>query len=249
MSGGRSPIAPASSRCYWVAKRSTRVEEWRDAWSASEARARFALADGASNRSFASHDWGHLLTQTFVEDPPKLSAELPTTWFEMVSSAWQLRRADADNELKRAAFDGGSYATFLGVQFHATPDGLTWDALAVGDTCLFHLRDRNLLASFPLQCPQDFNDQPELVASRPDQVRRSVRNMLRVMGSAEAGDVFLLATDEMARWSLAAAASDPKVWEVLGAVGHGDFERMISSLRDAGAMKPDDVTFMRLTVG
>ena len=62
-------------------------------------------------------------------------------------------------EIKR---EQGAFATLLGLGVRA-PTGQRrggWRAVAVGDSCLMHIREGRCLLSFPVQKSADFNNEP-----------------------------------------------------------------------------------------
>src|SRR5690606_35553105 len=103
----------------------------------------------------------------------------------------------------------GAFSSLLGLDLTATSfegnvDSQTgkWFALAVGDTCMFHIRRDQLLTAFPLANPEDFDNTPLLISSnlaRNVEVWASVEEL---QGEWQAGDLFILATDAMAVWLL-----------------------------------------------
>ncbi|WP_163995935.1 protein phosphatase 2C domain-containing protein [Pyxidicoccus caerfyrddinensis] len=114
-----------------------------------------AVADGATESLFSGH-WARLLAGAFargeVPDAQGLLAVLPELqrqWHAHVGAKplpWY-----AEEKLREGAF-----ATLLGVRLSEQPTvdcSGTWEALAVGDSCLFQLRRGGLLRSFPWSSP------------------------------------------------------------------------------------------------
>jgi hypothetical protein len=97
----------------------------------------------------------------------------------------------------------GSYSTLVGVEFCPTGDGWVWNGVAVGDSCLFHVRGGRLETSFPVTDAAGFGTRPPLVQSRPVACPSPVWRD----GHAHPGDLFLLATDAVAAHLLATAAT------------------------------------------
>ena len=50
----------------------------------------------------------------------------------------------------------------------------TWRAIAVGDSCIFQVRDEQLNASFPITEPGAFGHSPPLVPSKPVDPKNSL---------------------------------------------------------------------------
>ena len=93
---------------------------------------RFAIADGASESSFA-RTWADLLVQGFTGHTGPWSRWLPAarqSWldkFQASEFSWYAEEK----------FLQGAYATFLGVSIHEANH--RWRAVAIGDSCLFHV--------------------------------------------------------------------------------------------------------------
>src|SRR4051812_17832075 len=116
-------------------KRGNAENEYEDAWAADPTRGRFAVADGASETSFAGR-WAQLLTEAFLE------AERPTgvaAWLAGPRERWEAEVMGLElpwyAELKR---EQGAFATLLGVGVRLPAQGRPgkWRAVAVGDSCL-----------------------------------------------------------------------------------------------------------------
>ena len=74
----------------------------------------------------------------------------------------------------------GAHATILAAEFRDSRRGRTpaWNAAALGDSCLFQVRDESLYASFPMESSSSFTYQPPLLGSRgadEEALRRHVR--------------------------------------------------------------------------
>ena len=84
----------------------------------------------------------------------------------------------------------------LGLTIGVAPDDsrpLSWQAVAVGDSCLFVVRGGRLYSSFPLEDTAQFDNSPALVCSNPanagdlwEGVRRHMRGV-RARGPVDLG--------------------------------------------------------------
>src|SRR5207237_3291793 len=92
----------------------------------------------------------------------------------------------------------GAFATFLGL----VVEEAGWHALAVGDSCLFQVRDGGLLRAFPLTRAADFGNSPHLVGSRAPGPGGTHPPGLRKQGDRRPGDRLWLMTDALAQWFL-----------------------------------------------
>ncbi len=212
--------------------------------------ARFALADGASESAFA-RDWAQILARDFVERAPDLtnteSAGLED-WLAPSQERWHQgipwSRIPWHGEAKTRA---GALSTLLGLNFSRIPGsplGLYWQAVAVGDSCLFWVRQAELLLSFPLDDAGQFNNTPALLCSNPGNNGRLEDMVRRTEGTFQPGDLIILASDALAGWFLAQHAAGGKPWETLLQVGPAQWESWVQSQREAGALHNDDTTLI-----
>ncbi|MER6127018.1 hypothetical protein ABT173_31400, partial [Streptomyces sp. NPDC001795] len=161
------------------------------------------------------------------------------------------QKADAPLYI-RGALARGSAATFLGVATRAMGSRreaaaplLEYRAFAVGDSCLFHLREGQPTVVFPLQRPDEFDTHPALVSTREEPLG-SLAGVLRLTsGACGPDDVLLLMTDALAQWALESAAESGAVWEFLEHARPDEFTAEVRELRRSRAMREDDVSLVR----
>ncbi len=160
------------SRSFSVPKGGNREDENEDKLIADDALGRYAIADGATEGAY-SGAWAAQLVKRYVEHPFTPlddSSESLQEWLPPFSQPprdvehvhdsvpWYLERA----------LERGSFATLLGVAFRETAEpqaGMAWDAMSVGDSCLFQVKQGLFLASFPLSSAHDFHDAPLLIST------------------------------------------------------------------------------------
>jgi hypothetical protein len=241
---------------FTLPRRGNRAEEYEDAYAADARAGRFAVADGASETSFAAQ-WARLLVGGFVHRPPP--PDRAGTWLGRLRRRWA-EEVDGQPlpwyaDIKRQQ---GAYATLLGLVIKHKAG--RWRAQAVGDSCLFQVRGSELVTAFPLTRSVDFNNHPGLLGSRPEagDSRPSAR---RMYGRWQAGDRFWLMTDALARWFLVGQEAGFRPWQHLGEIldgpeGGGGVGRptpsaladWVEGLRDAGALRNDDVTLISVAL-
>lgn len=189
-------------------KRGNAPDEYEDAFAGDAAKRRFAVADGASESSFAA-TWAKLLADGFV-------AAKRRPWRDLAWLAPQRQRWAAEVDPRPLPWfaeekrELGSYATLLGIAFGSAPASggrqppgtAVWRALAVGDSCLFRLRAGKLEKSFPLARSSDFGNQPALLGSRGRADDTPPQGIRRARGKGRPGDRLLLTTDALAEWLL-----------------------------------------------
>ena len=239
-----------SFREYRLPRRGHRLDECEDASAGDPARGRFAVADGASESSFAAL-WAKLLVEDFVHAPESGTAwatglaPLRQRWTSTVAQEpaapplpWYL-----EDRLRQGAF-----ATFLGLVVESAegPDGPAWrwDALAVGDSCLFQIREGGLVDAFPLARSLEFDNAPWLVGSRT-----SHSEVLRRQGLGRADDRLWLMTDALAQWFLRQVEAGQRPWDELEPFVPADaaadaFPAWVEGLRGARQLRDDDVTLL-----
>jgi len=253
----------ALTTSFWLARAGNDAAEYEDAFAPqkdgrhSARRLRFAMADGASE-SMLSGRWADALARTWCKSERASTTdvlEAAMAEFEDVLAAYLDERGRQDRPVQWFEEPGlarGAFATFLGVQFttRRTSSG-SWTATSLGDTCLFHVRDDELLTSFPLKSPSDFGSTPNLVPSRTDDVEHVVRHMEEREGEWRSGDLFVLATDALAAWFLGEVEAGHAPWHQLqgfSARGQATFAQWVSGLRTERRLRNDDVTMVRIEV-
>lgn len=202
----------------------------------------FALADGASE-SYDSQSWARLLTAAYV-----LDQGVGVPWVaDRVRAYVQGSNFDSLSWSRQAAFERGSFSTLLGIKWAA--NGSDVEVLAVGDSLAVHIRDGQLLTSFPFQHATQFDARPRLLSTltkandfveEADFVPSS-----NVDWTVQPGDQILLVTDAVGHWLL---AHDHVLGDLVAVSTYEDFERLIVARRLDQSMRLDDSTVLRLIV-
>lgn len=237
---------------FRLPKRGHSEEEYEDAYAARGGR--FAVADGASESSFAAL-WARLLVEGFVQ---RTRAKI--SWGDWLTPLRQRWASKVDGlelpwyaEAKR---EEGAFAAFLGLKFRRSREGGTqghWRARAIGDSCLFHVREDCLVQAFPLTRSQDFDNRPDLLGSRPVGKPAPRPRLKQCQGEWRAGDCFFLATDALAEWFLRQHEAGLKPWQVWEPWLHGlevaaAFAEWVEGLRSSEALRNDDVTLLGIAL-
>jgi hypothetical protein len=123
-----------------------------------------------------------------------------------------------------------------------------WAAFALGDTVLFHVRERRLLHQFPLIAAEQFGYNPDGVPTDPGGLARMAGRIDVRTAGLRTGDLLFLATDALAHWMITADGKDPgTLWTVLEELDHPDvFAALVDDHRSSGLIDNDDVTLMRV---
>jgi hypothetical protein len=247
------------------------AEEYEDATGSSSEGRRFAIADGATQSSFADR-WSQILALEYIMNPP---ADEPTparwtNWLQPLQEAWSL--GIPWEKLPWFAMEkaqAGACTTLLALEFIPNETGngsksarpafwhrwlgiarhpfMRWRAEAVGDSCLFVVRDNRLVQSFPLGRPAEFNHSPMLITTNPRQNRLVCEHLRTIDGDCRPGDLFLLMTDALAKWFLGRNLVGEEPWhKLLALADNAEFKDYINAERDAGRLENDDTTLMSI---
>ena len=243
MSTGGLPIF---CQALALPKRGHSSAEYEDAAAFSEDRGRFAIADGAAESSFAAL-WAHLLVGEFVNAPADGLAPW-TDWLPPLQQRWADQVGSAAMpwyaEIK---VQQGAFATFLGVRVQER----RWQAVAVGDSCLFQTRGDRLHQAFPLVRSDEFGSTPWLVGSRGCDAEAVEQRTRRGEADWQPGDRLWLMTDALAKWFLEQVEAGALPWQELDGLLRAPapqqaFEGWVAGLRDAGRLRNDDMTLLVL---
>jgi hypothetical protein len=206
-----------------------------------------ALSDGASE-SFDSKTWARLLAAKYTIQP-----EISTDWLSDAANEYASSfDLSALSWSKQAAFDRGSFATLLGVQFLAGQNEIK--VFAIGDTLAVFCDGTQLIDTFPYSQSEQFREHPELFSTNsalnycfeePDFAARHCRIWST---DYRREPVLLCMTDALAEWALRLSELGDPAWERLIAINElYDLEALVSQERQAKKMRVDDTTLIRLS--
>jgi hypothetical protein len=231
---------------------------------------RAAVGDGATEGMLTGW-WAQLLTQAFattnraaVENPSSFAATVGAVadaWprelhaFRTAREAngsvltWRQHEAlmrSADSTLLALHVDWTPPRKRRLLAVRRRPTAGRWHAAAVGDTCLFHVRNNEVVTSFPLTAADQFTNTPDLLGSF-DKDQQHIGSMVRMTtGNVMAGDQLLVCTDAVAQWFLRVAAQGERPWLILGALDDMSFPGWVAATRRDGSMHNDDVSVVLL---
>jgi hypothetical protein len=247
----------ARYKAFWRPKHGNSEAEYEDAFwlpTGSPLPAcetiRLAVADGATETLYANL-WAKLLVRSYgkcghpVDFLDPALQRIRGVWKKCVHQRPLPWYAEAKVQM-------GAFSSLLGLSVtkanagDASPG--TWIAHAVGDSCLFHIREDKCLAAFPLKTSGEFSSRPALLSSSP--ASRPCPSFT-TDGCWKAGDVFFLMTDALACWFLAALERGIDPLESLRRLEQQeDFDQFIAQQRfdvvEAGtsSLRNDDVTMI-----
>jgi hypothetical protein len=235
------------SRAFSLPKAGNQEHENEDAVTTDDARGVYAIADGATEGPY-SRLWALALTRKFQEEPFRvgLSGDF-ANWLPTIDPQAQVASDTSDPVSKPWYLDRsrerGSYSSLLGLSFCPLEPGSrapVWEAIAVGDSCLFSVSDSRITHSFPVNASYDFHDAPVLISTVP------LENADLQCPAAERGVIqehqsLVLATDALAAWLFSREQDDgAAVHALLTAKDQEGFEYLITHERETHRIKNDD---------
>lgn len=246
------------SDVLWKQKAGNHEEEYEDAfWPRCGVSAEYrkelsvAVADGATESSF-SGVWARQLVHAYCRGILNRSnlteslAKKQHAWARFVERKplpWY-----AEEKARKGAF-----STILGLSLNdkdETGTSGTWEAFAVGDSCLVQIRDETLLTSFPLSTAAAFTNSPFLLGSTPDANVGSDSQVRHESGNWQSGDRFYLMTDALAAWFFREVENNQAPWRALRDLDTDElpFRPWLDDLRSSHQMRNDDVTLYRIDI-
>ena len=193
-----------------VQKKSEAPSACEDAYSCSPQFKRYAVADGVS-KSFFPAEWAKLLVEHFCHDGESINTRLFAhedwqKWLLPIQEEWHsqitriVTREKKDWLSEELARRSAAAATFVGLQLNPLDqERASWAAMIIGDSCLFHIREGELHACYLVATSNEFGNYPECLLSTSAPSKHAPRFLA---GTAQANDVFLLATDALSSWML-----------------------------------------------
>ncbi|MFD5697178.1 hypothetical protein [Streptomyces lasiicapitis] len=163
---------------------------------------------------------------------------------------------------EEAKLASGAFATLLAVRLdygnaqrvrEGKADGF-WHAAALGDSCVFQVRENQILSRFPINSSAGFGITPNLLGSNANPELVCQRTVF-FKGTFRHGDEFFLMTDALAAWFLSNVENTPssELKESLDQLrgfsrtaNRSTFESWLWSLMASGALRNDDITFMHI---
>lgn len=245
------------SRVLYMAKDTAYADEYEDAFASNGELGRAAIADGVASSIFSAA-WGQILTAALVEQPPDLTDGAAFgQWLADCRAAW-LASIDLPRlgyhqreKLKRA---GGAFCTLCWVTVTELPQEDSRRkfralAYALGDSCLFHIRQGAVLRMFPLQTAAEFDLDPmslcSIASSRDESLEFATLDL-----ECEEGDLLLLCTDAISKWMMTELEAGMEVpWSKYAIIVEADWMAEIESHRSGRRMRRDDSTLVLLSVG
>ena len=211
---------------------------------------RFAVCDGATEAMF-SGPWARALAEAWVAGALDFGPEVDSK-LDQLSQSWALELPDTSSswwaEEKQQA---GAFTTILGLRLTHSEGKSRWALSAVGDSCLFLIRQNALVFAGPLTRSEEFESSPYLLATSRSKNRNLLGELHTSEGELLKNDELVLATDALSCWLLKQFEVGKKHSDLLNFEEQEDKQRafldFVARARESG-MKNDDVTLMSIMV-
>jgi serine/threonine protein phosphatase PrpC len=210
-----------------------------------------AISDGAGSSLYPSQ-WAEILVEHFCHtssEPIAIAQQSYEEWLQPAQEKWRQYYLERLTNPNRKWWQGGSQlkshaaATFVGLKAvdELNSEQKRWQAIAVGDSCLFKLTKNTAeLISFPLQKAEEFKGTTQCFFSLPEY---SSFPPQFIEGVCEQGDIFLLATDALSQWLLTEYEQQSTLWQEIFTLDNSEeFIAFVEKLRREKSIKNDDIT-------
>jgi len=244
------------SRVFALAKDTEQPQQYEDSYALDAARGIAVVADGVSSAIF-SRAWANILTEAVAADPPNpFDPEGMALWLQLRRQTWH-EQIDTTGLawFQKAKMALGAFSTLLWVQLSSPPEEMEGAAgtvrlqcFAIGDSCLLHIRDGQLVRSFPIQHSSELEANPVVLGSL-DLNRDHLMQFVSIDELCYPGDLLILCTDAVADWALRSYEAGIAVdWDRYWEVSEEQWVAEIVDLRNQQMMRYDDATMMLLQV-
>jgi len=225
---------------------------------------KFAIADGVS-QSFYPEVFSHLLVKTFCEnqDNDILFTGQLLNWLSPIQDTWQKIVSERISNLPSNLFiiknkfilKEPAASTFAAIEFNENRKNLTFRIINIGDSCIYQIRNDELINIFGLKNSSEYNSFPGYLASYSihDKSKSNIYH-----GSAMIGDIFIMVTDEISKWIITHHEKSHDHWNYFLSwltylyYNPEDFQNLIKLARIANheiLLGDDDVAIGIITVG
>lgn len=246
------------SREFRVPKDYETPQYYEDASAVNVEAGRAAIADGVSSAVFSA-SWAQILTQSVVTAPPDVHDTASFgAWLAERRKEWA---AGIDvtklpyHLLMKLRQVGGGFATLAWIDITRDEQATGTDAeyqitgRGVGDSCVFHVRESELVAKWPMEAAADFDADPLSIGSMNPQFDPQLV-FQEFAWQCRDGDLLVLATDAIAAWVYKMIeAEQPINWHDLAELPDEQWTEYIAALRDSHWLKRDDTTLIFIGLG
>ncbi len=220
------------------------------------ASASFLVADGATQTSFSGL-WARILVDSCANTNLsegnffRAVRSAQGSWHEAMKSIelpWH-----AQEKLRQGAY---SALTWLEIKYYPLHPAYAfiWNALAVGDCCLFIARNREFFLSLPIQDHRQFSLSPVLIPSKSEKIDSIKGCIQTARGSLKMGDQLLLGSDAISSWLMRRNQEEQleflkMLLSTKKSFSSGVFENWIKDQRRKKEIKNDDTSLIFIELG
>jgi len=244
------------SRVFRLAKDTEHPEEDQDAYGLNPERGIAVVADGVASAIF-SRQWAIILAEATIADTPDpRDKDVFAQWLALRRQAWS-EQIDVTGLawFQKAKLPLGAFSTLLFVCTEPVEEpregafgAHRLQGFAIGDSCLFHVRDGELVRTFPIQTSAELEDDPVVLGS-VDLGRDQLMEFATLDELCYPDDLIVLCTDAVAEWALRRIESgNPPDWERYWGMTELQWQEEVVGLRDRREMRYDDATLVLLCV-
>jgi hypothetical protein len=250
----------SQSRLFQLPKEGKTEAEYEDACAIREAdKAIYVMTDGASDSVFAGL-WAQIVADRFAQNdlPNRNDAVSWRAWIDPAQQEWERTvRADPVPWYVEPKIREGAFATCVALVIQPARGGhpTRWGAVALGDSCLFHIpaegepsREPSPAATgFPISNPEEFGLNPLALSSNPAANELAWEQVAVTGGIWQPGDRFVLATDALAHWiitQIIPTGDWDRLWSLWHTAGNGAFAELMHSELASGTLRNDDWTLL-----
>jgi hypothetical protein len=242
------------SRSFWLSKDFSFPNEYQDAFQLDAERGIVAIADGVGSAIF-SGCWARILTQGAVAEPPQpQGAELFQAWLARQRANWT-GQIDTSRLtwFQRPKMIDGAMSTLLWIELASNAEekgepqsAYRLNGWAIGDCCLFHVRENQLLRSFPITSAAEFGLNPAVLGSI-DRKQDHLIEFQELHVTCWPSDLLVLCSDAVALWAMNRyEAGETIAWETYWDMPSEVWQEEIFAQREANLMRFDDTTLVLL---
>ena len=208
---------------------------------------RAAVADGATATAFSGL-WAELLVRAYCEQPFANWEDLAAR-SQVAANEWAATVYAQDrpwHAVMRA--QSGGAAAIAGVELIVNER--RWSAVALGDSCVFQVRNERVNLVIPPYGPDDFGNNPRLIFTDSEKNDGLATAYKSQSGTFLPGDYFVLATDAVSEALLRADLRTGGLREWLRVLRKSGkrARRFIETLRHAREIRDDDVALVTIEV-
>lgn len=240
-------------RSFTMSKLGNKPQDCEDYFSWNPGRMKFAMADGASTSIF-SDIWARELARAAVECDGSIVESIDGSVEPMLRSArkaWytSIKWNSLPWFLRNKAVSG-SYSTLTLMQMAPLASSYRYSAYAVGDTCLFKIKNGRIESSFPILSPEEFSISPKLVWSGkgsplPQDIRLQVPAFQRHEGILQPGEMLILSTDGVSKWLMETGRVEDIVMRINNPP---DIKKFLTGEINSRRMRNDDVAISLIEI-